>query len=717
MTPARFIRQLPPWVVNGVTVTLGLALVQGSIGLVAGAQAAQVAIGTAVCASLADVVTTTDRVGRRVLAAALAGTASATLFLALRPFGALLIPGVTLILFGVMLLLSWGPKAGSVAFAAAVSLVFEMSTPVSHGLTWDRFLCGVAGSAGYWLWAVVTARLLQPSWRNLALASAAEGLADLLAAIARQIGQPVAASWQSGILEQESALAERLQNARDLVFADDAGPRAHRETTLLLHLIDLRDLAMASNLEAGVSPASDSERQRAELLARAIEQISAALRAVVGQLRTGRAASVDSHAAASLQAAVDELEATATVDGGGSGGGAGKLLRSKLALLQAIQELLPPESEVSLACQRSDLRRYITPDEWRLDAVTSNLRFDSPVFRHALRTALTAGVAYALARTISWMPHPQWVVLTIVAVMQGNLAQTLLRRNARVLGTLVGCVIVMLLTTSPSVAFQSICFLVAAGVAHAFFGVRYSVTAGAAAVMAVLQSHLAAPTGDFGALERFVDTIAGALLGSAATYLLPIWERKALPTVLARAMDALRAYAAEATTLREDVAGLPRFSRQQAYDAIRALAAIRSRSLSEPDDVRVPVPQLTSWLAAAYGEMAHLSNIRLTLTLRARECDRQALATAMAEVGQAMASALAATAIVPQPPPGLDTVSEATLAATPHLASRVHRALGDAVRLASHAAQIEALIRPPSPDGSPQMNAHPAQTGVGEDSS
>ncbi len=696
MTPSIVIRHLPPWVVNGVTVTLGLALVQYSIGLAAGAQAAQVAIGTAVCASLADVVTSSDRVRRRVLVAALASTLTATLFLALRPFGLLLIPVVTLLVFGSMLLLSWGPKAGTVAFAAAVSLVFAMSTPVSQALAWDRFAWGLAGSAGYWIWAAATARLLQPTWRNFALAAAAEGLAGLLAAIARQIGHPVQMAWQSGILDAESALSDRLQNARDLVFGSDAGPQAPRETALLLHLIDLRDLAMASNVEAGTAPASDIERRRAELLAGVIEQMSAALRTVAVQLHGGRAAAADPQAEASLRSLVAELEAMCAPDAAGGRGGVGSLLQSKLELLRSIQALLAPASDARLACQRSDLRRYITPDEWRLAAVTSNLRPGSPVFRHALRTALTAGVAYAFARTLAWMPHPQWIVLTIIAVMQGNLAQTLLRRNARVLGTLAGCVVVMLLTLDSSAMFLAACFLVASGIAHAFFGVRYSVTAGAAAVMAVLQAHLAAPSGEFSAFERFADTVAGALLGWAATYLLPTWERKALPTVLARAMAALRAYAAEATTLRDDVEGLPRFARQQAYDAIRALAAIRSRSLSEPEDVRVPVPQLTSWLTAAYAEMAHLSNIRLTLTLRARECDRPALAAAMAEVGHAVATALAATSIAPQPPPALAPPTDAALAAIPHLPSRIHRALSDAARLASHAAQIEALTSPPA---------------------
>ncbi|HEY4067508.1 MAG TPA: hypothetical protein VGM74_11470 [Burkholderiaceae bacterium] len=284
--------------------------------------------------------------------------------------------------------------------------------------------------------------------------------------------------------------------------------------------------------------------------------------------------------------------------------------------------------------------------------MAANLRLGSPVFRHALRTALTAGIAFALARIVPWTPHPQWVVLTIVAVMQGSLAQ--------------------------------------------FFGVRYSVTAGAAAVMAVLQAHLAAPSVDFGAFERFADTVAGALMGWGATCLLPTWQRKALPAVLRQAMTALRAYAAEATTLRDDVAGLPRFSRQRAYDAIRALAAIRSRSLAEPEDVRVPVPQLTAWLAAAYGEMAHLSNIRLTLTLRARECDRPALAAAMAEVGRAIDTALYPAAIAPTYPFALAPGSEAAISAIPHLGSRTHRALADATRLASQSALIETLVRAPA---------------------
>ena len=704
--PSFVIHRLPAWVINGVTVTMGLALVQCSIGWVAGIQAAQIAIATAVCASLADVVTSVARVARRVGVAVIASTLAATLFLAIRPYSALLIPTVALLVMAAMLLLSWGPKAGSVAFATALSLVFAMSLPASESLSWSRFAWGLAGSLGYWVWAVATARLLQATWRNFALAAAVEGMAGLLAAIARQLADPASVACQSRILDEEAALAERLQNARDLVFDHDEGPQAGRETALLLHLINLRDLAMAGRLGAGLFVEQADEpaaRRNAELTGLVIGRVAEALQVVARCLRSGRAPAADTETEHAIQSLVAELERLppASVQGELQAG-ASSVLKSKLELLHAIQNAVEPAGtgrdtpDTPLACQRSDLRRYITPDEWRFAAVTANLRHDTPVFRHALRTSITATVAYAVTRAFPWMPHPQWIVLTIVAVMQGNLAQTLLRRNARILGTLSGCLVVALLATSSSNLFLSAAFLVASGIAHAFFGIRYSVTAGAAAVMAVLQAHLVAPDTGFSTLERFGDTVAGAVLGWAATYLLPTWERRSLPGVLDRATEALRAYAAEATALRDDTGGLPRFARQRAYDAIRALSAIRTRSLAEPEDVRVPLPQLTSWLSAAYDLMAHLSNLRLTLTLNAGDRPAPALAAAVAALSQAIEAALGSGPGVSSPAQ-LSPADERALAAVPHLAWRAHRAMDEARRIAVLSAHIESLIRPSPP--------------------
>jgi uncharacterized membrane protein YccC len=568
-----------------------------------------------------------------------------------------------------------------------------MSLPESQLLTWEHFGWGLAGSGGYWIWAVATANLLQPTWRNYAIASTASGEARLLAAIARHIDMPMGPIEQSGILEEESALAERVQSATDLVFANDNRPQARRETVMLLHLIDLRDLAMASNLESTLSSGQSVTPRQAEVKARVVEGIAGALGAIAAHLRTGVTPVIDIQAERAISEALVELEPGTPSDRRVTMPETYSLLHSKLELLRSLQRLLEAESDVCLPCKRTDLRRYITPDEWRLTSVVSNLRPGTPVFRHALRTGITAGIAYAIARHSPLTPHPQWIILTITAVMQGSLAQTLVRRNARIVGTLAGCLVVALLTTYPSILFLSACFLVAAGIAHAFLAVRYSVTAGAAAVMAVLQSFLASPVFGFSTLERFADTVAGALLGWAATYVLPIWERKALPSVLQRAAAAMRKYAAEVTAPpRGDLAGTPRFARQQAYDAIRAVSAIRTRSLAEPADVRVPLPQLTSWLSAAYGLMSSLSNLRLTLTLRRRENDTPNLAAAIAALSRAIDTLLDDRSTGLKMPPVLDPELELAMAAVPHLASRGRLALENASRVSLQLTQMQACF-------------------------
>lgn len=55
--------------------------------------------------------------------------------------------------------------------------------------------------------------------------------------------------------------------------------------------------------------------------------------------------------------------------------------------------------------------------------------------------SLALGSAYALAQVLPRGTHDNWILLTIVVVLRGSLAQTLERRNHRVLGTLIGCLL------------------------------------------------------------------------------------------------------------------------------------------------------------------------------------------------------------------------------------------------------------------------------------
>jgi uncharacterized membrane protein YccC len=177
-------------------------------------------------------------------------------------------------------------------------------------------------------------------------------------------------------------------------------------------------------------------------------------------------------------------------------------------------------------------------------------------------------------------------VLSVAVVLRGNLEQTLSRRNIRVLGTLLGCLIVMGLAHVPSPALLTAAFLVAVSLAHSFAVERYLVTASAATVMALLQAHLAQPAIGFPISERLADTVLGALMAWAFCFVLPSWERRALPRTLPRLLMALRAYADAALEppdpARPERSVAQRLTRRQAYDALACWPPAAQRLRAAP---------------------------------------------------------------------------------------------------------------------------------------
>ena len=335
------IRHVPAWAIKGASVALGLALVHGSIGLVAGPQAAQAALASAGCACLADEVATSDRVARRVCAASVASLASAAACLAARPFGAVQALALAWVLLAAMCLFRSPRAARCVVPAALLSMVFALFVPAFQSPTRVCVASALAGSVGYWTWAVATAWLLQPTWRNRALASNSEGLARLFAAIAHQVGQPAESTRLSEIQTRDTALAERLQRARDLVFAGDVSPRACREATLLLHLIDLHELAMASGLGAGPSTDSPCSPPQARLLGRILERVAALLQTIAGQIRSENAPPADPRLERLIPSLLAELDLMVLTGRAVAGGSTCRSLRRMACVLQSLQAAVP----------------------------------------------------------------------------------------------------------------------------------------------------------------------------------------------------------------------------------------------------------------------------------------------------------------------------------------------------------------------------------------
>jgi uncharacterized membrane protein YccC len=712
-------RHLPTYGINGATVALGIGLVHGIAFALGGPVAVVHAGSAAVCTSLGDLPDTLGRNVRRLLGTALMSLVAGAVVTVLEPWHVASGLAVMAIGFVAMLTLAWGPRAGPVSFTPILAMVFVMAAPPGEPLAhlgWN-----VLGAALYLGWAALVTALLQPRLRRLALVNAIDAAARLLytragmmlatreRAAARAVrgegggdrdpdaAAEALATWVAG----EATVAERLQAARDLLFDESATPRARRETAILLHVIDLRDVLLASRLDldvVGHDALADAVLGR---VAEALLRIATALEDVAEALRGGRPPADDALPTASgLFAGLEQPE------------GDGRL--RVLPVLARRVELLASSvvamrraaggADEPLPLTPEQLQRFVAPQAWPLAAVREHLLRSSPVLRHALRMSLALGAAYFLAHLLPWGAHPHWLVLSVAVVLRGNLEQTLARRNGRVLGTLLGCVMMIGVARVHSPALVEVVFLVSVGIAHSFVNVRYWLTATAATVMALLQAHLADPAAGFAIAERIGDTLLGAILGWSFSYVLPSWERQAVPQTIARALEALDAYAAR--VLAGDARGVEqRLARRGAYDALAALAGAAQRSAVEPRRARLPLADIARLLDHAQRLMAHLSSIRLTLARGSPEVREPAVAAKLAEAAAALSARLAAGAragsaeavaravtdddlaeALPVEPPGEDPV--------PWLLRRLQLSVHDALRVRQAAdAALERLGR------------------------
>jgi len=631
----KLLRRLPAFALNGAAVALGIGLIQLLIGSLAGAHAAQLALSGAVCASLADVPNTVPRTVQRVAAAGALSLFAAIVVTVLAPFPHALGAGIGLVTFIAMMTMAWGARAGPVSFAPILSLVFSMAArpdgaTLAAVATWHA-----VGSVAYLGWSVASGAVLQRRYRTLMLSGTLRAVARLLRARADLLATAPVDAADSGAMQAwvagEAALAESLQNARDFVFAAPDSPRNRRDTAILLRAIDLRDVLLASRLDLDLLGADAGGRWLLEHVAGGLRRIGDALDAAALGLRgAGELHENELFAQGGLQHLFDDAPMLADDPRRRLLPALTDRLRRLCSDVSRIQAMLHGQAEV-VPLSLEELRRFVAPEGWPLAALKAQASWRSPVLRHALRAALALACAYYIGLALPWASHPHWLVLSVAVVLRGNLEQTLARRNARVAGTLLGCVVVVGLSGLHSLRTLELVFLAAVGTAHAFAVQRYWLTATAGTVMALLQSHMVDPAGGFAIGERVADTVLGAALAWGFSYVLPSWERRHLPQTIATVLNEIRDYAHHALVLRSADPIAQRLARRRAYDALSAMAAALQRSAAEPRYVQVPVREVAAVLDRGQRLMAHLSLVRMIVTDRGPEWDSTAAVQALAE--------------------------------------------------------------------------------------
>lgn len=498
------------------------------------------------------------------------------------------------IAFGSGLIRALGPAG--VSLGLTVGLTFLVGIGVHHhgGSALEWAVLYLAGG----LWTILLAFVFwhfRP-YRRLEQEAAAvwEEAAALVATARAFVGSHQIATRRR---RRERLLAKRHQLLREAVeralsSLDYArGQISGPGTTLAQFLILLR---AASRIGAAAVTLSElpvqadcperSAAVRARRLA-AAEELENFCRGVAAVLLAARG----SIASSAMQARITELIAL-------MGETAGEVLAYDQALrhLESAGEAL----EVLFGGGRAHPRVHIGvrrpwPLADTLEALRAHFSVRSAIFRHALRVALATAAGTAVPHL--GLAHGIWVPMATLIVLQPEFGGTIDRALQRTAGTVAGAALagVLLATLNGTVAFEPLIILL---LFAAFFVLRrqygLGVTFLTPLVVLILATADTSPWWD--TWERIVDTLLGAALGLGAGYLLwPQWERERLPSLLARALRANRAYMAgvlrglSKTVPPPELAQLRRTAEIETGNAEAAF----QRLLAEPRKHRGPMAQ------------------------------------------------------------------------------------------------------------------------------
>lgn len=635
------------YVANGLSAALGLLLISGGIHFVWGSFASAAAsVGVLVCIPPDQPAPQRGKFWQ-LLPAALVGL---PLFFAVQVLhnsplylGLLLVPATFIAFLGA----AWGKRGLPISVSVMFAMIFSMAVPHTAGIeaAFENSMYFALGAGFYLVYATLANSLLNARYRVQMLADTLLSLADLLHTQAQQFTPARQFTIDSNlrepilgqILKQQTALADQLQIARDIVLEAPRTPARQRLAGMLIQVLEMRDHLLVCELDLEVLQSHKGHIPLLAELRKILDVMADEIAQLADDLLRGRQPTQIENRRPQLAALhwnqPVEVNAPPVVLARGLAGRVG-LINDEAVRLVALAR---GESEPNLTVVHSAWQMFVSPISWSWKPLIAIWGWDAPPLRHAIRAALAVGAAYGLALVLPWGTHEYWILVTIVVVLRGSLAQTLERRNSRIIGTLVGSMLASaILYLHPSAILLLIIMTLAQAFAHAFSVKRYLVTAVSATILGLLQAHLlaAGTSPAFEILERIADTLIGVVIAWPFSYLLPSWERTQIPALVTRVLTAQARHSKIALQLghTQPADNKPeiewRLARREAYNSLSALAQAAQRSIAEPRAVRPPLESLEHLIAHSYQLLGQLTAVKTMLLMRRErlQLDRIALA-------------------------------------------------------------------------------------------
>ena len=519
---------------------------------------------------------------------------------------------------GFALATAYGRTALVFGIAGVLSLVLGMAVPLgSPAEVLQHGALFVVGATGYAVLALIGARLFDDRNRRMFLNEALLAFARYLHVRAELYdpATPMPTALRD-VIEAHGAWMEKLQAARNAIFAGRPNPKRRRWIGGMLALLDIYEAVLASDADWETLRQTASHVVLAQFAA-LTRDLAHDIEGLALALVVPTAAIPDSRHTAALKALDTAFAANEPTEARASLRSTRDAIVVAIRHVRLLTDIVAGSADRAIALPDVNLTAFVQTTDTRLATLLGHLTPTSPVMRYAVRLTLAMLVGYALTVALPHYVHGGWVLLTIALIMRANFAVTRQRRNDRIVGTLIGCAAAAVLVPLLPPTEALVLIIVAAGIAHAYAVVDYRVASFAASVMALLLIHMLDPT-EFLLADRVVDTLIGAGLSVAFSYLLPSWEWRDVPRLASRLIDADRGFAAEALA-SAPVDQRYRLARKRALDSFTILATTTRRLSSEPGVRQRQLAGLNALLSANYILASDLASVQGLLQARRHE--------------------------------------------------------------------------------------------------
>ncbi len=682
---------------NGLAVGAGVGLVGVILGNMFGFTDGMVAGTGAICVSLGDLPNPlTSKLKILPVCWLLASLSALAISLAV---GHPLLQGllVVLISLGAGMLVGYGRWALPVSVLTMLAVVFTLGTPMSgldQALHHQAFFA--AGGFCYLLISFVITRATERSNRRIAVAETLREFGLYLRAIARFYDERAdLAEVYRQVVEQQAALADHLQAARQQIFLGSRDSAAKRLAAAIILQVDALDTVVSAHADLGPLRRGETGPLLPALVSTLILELAGDMERLSDDLlRYRRSLSLrdrkDSIDLISLE--VSRLTQDGKIEARALR--AARATRTKFTWVNDHLSRLPKVMQTTKGAEALlegiDLAAFVQPLSLSPKQLLRHLTLSSPVARHALRLGAAMGAGYLLISLVPWLSHGNWILLTIAVILRAQYSVTRQRRNDRMIGNLIGCALSagLLRTGLPDLQLAVIPLAIAVG--QAYVRVNYMVTSTAACVMALMALHFLDPAAHSPIGSRLIDTAIGVAIAILFSRLLPRWEYQEAPKLVDTLMHSFTDYMGNA--LRIEISEQSyRLSRKTMLESLAAITESATRVAGEPEHARTAMPaDLGVLLSAAYSLAAQIVGIRVLLRNRKDDINRLFAEHLLDKTRGAVLDQLDLSHDADDPP-DLDDHDESHADAEKALRIRCKELCLDAVKLHEVAAQFRAV--------------------------